>query len=993
MDNTESFGARVGHCALWEKVKEGHVHLITNEDIQELFHAFDVYDPSEKISTSDLVRLCSVEGTYLTAEDIGEWIKDSDVDGTGEVGIMDVHRGITEGTAAFSLVKRALFGQEKEHKLSECSIHELLGWMHYEYDKKSKLWSLPETLFLFTAFIIGAVLHLNVWEAFKSSRAYQYALTYGDFALEWVVDRDTFWKWVYEGWLRNILRHHMVSFIREVDPDQDVLKTNPFPGRVLKTHQIIGAVRFRRWYAVGTACLSGNMWKDLYSQCPMHGELMPDDWYIFYHESYEVIQEQIQERAENFWLDDHTRFLDVQTFSYNAHQAMFTLDNLRLEFREAGYMIHRDGKRETFADSPYYNLWLAIPDLIFAVLLWNVFYGEMKELVPAAMNGLDGIKDYLKLWNVIDWIAIGFGFTTLSFWMVFVLKVSGELPEVLKPLPSNAPDRAVFTNRSYLTSEEFDSVVDRFDFERQVAEIFRCAEEVAESHVVARRLIFVYLFILMLKFFKAFGSNDRLDIVIKTITGSAVDVAHFALAFALVFVCFAGSGMLLIGTTFEGYHTIPSALYFRWAENVEMDDIEGFEPWFQVLAYFWFFSYLSLMSILMINILVGLIFEAYGRIRSAAGEPETLLEQVGEAVENLKETKNFIDMWYLICELEDDDFPAHPAELVTIRSLKKAFSKDRMTKQNAEYLIESASRWAKKQEHNVELSVTDGVRMIGQTRTNVNKLLVLSEQVNAMLRKFHSKRTESEGGDWLSMYGAAQHEIQQEAATKTEESDPLAASPARRKHKVSEMQQKSREELMFYQMRNRFSDMISMTQEQTKLLEFISQSIGARQESIVEKDNWGRQKTAVLTDRCEKIEINIGKLSECLKGVDPGQLRGMPDKLKEFAQKVHAWQVEDSNPRSSSKLDHMAMLQHQMDSISQDVAQISAATKAKADIAKALQHVKPLIDQWCGATTARLVKTPSRFTEDSSDASPRMVQTWTGFTSFDAQDDAPDEVR
>lgn len=76
----------------------------------------------------------------------------------------------------------------------------------------------------------------------------------------------------------------------------------------------------------------------------------------------------------------------------------------------------------------------------------------------------------------------------------------------------------------------------------------------------------------------------------------------------------------------------------------------------------------------------------------------------------------------------------------------------------------------------------------------------------------------------------------------------------------------------------------------------------------------------VLTDRCEKIEIlrlqcqcvyrmchvvaairpvislmlksfgwqtcefriSIGKLSECLKGVDPQQLRGMPDKLKEI---------------------------------------------------------------------------------------------------------------
>ena len=27
------------------------------------------------------------------------------------------------------------------------------------------------------------------------------------------------------------------------------------------------------------------------------------------------------------------------------------------------------------------------------------------------------------------------------------------------------------------------------------------------------------------------GSNDRLDVVIQTITGSAVDVAHFAIAF------------------------------------------------------------------------------------------------------------------------------------------------------------------------------------------------------------------------------------------------------------------------------------------------------------------------------------------------------------------------------------------------------------------------------------------------------------------------------
>jgi len=981
----ESFSQRIAQCLLWEKVKEGHVHLITTEDIEELFHAFEYYDAD--LPTSELVRLCGVDGTHLSADDIAEWIKDSDKDGTGEVSIKDVHRGITEGAAAFSLVKRALFGEEKEHKITECSIHELLGWMHYEYDKKSKLWSLPETLFLFTAFIISVVLHLNVWEAFKCSRVYDAIWQNGDFVLFKVMDIDTYWSWMQGAWLRNTLRHHMISWLRPFDPDEDPLFTNPFPGRILKQHQIVGAARLRRWYASGAECTSSSIWKDMYPACTLHGELMADDWYVFYHEKFEVIDQRIQERAQSYWIDQYTRYMDVQTFSYNAHQAMFTLATLRTEFQEAGYLIHRELKKESFADSPYYNLWFSLPDLVFLVLLWNVLYAEMKEAIPAAMNGLDGIKDYLKFWNVVDWLAIAFGITTVSFWMVFVLKVSGELPQTLAGLPSDALDFAVLNNRSYLTVEEFEGIVDRFDFERQMSEVFQVAEEVAESHIVARRFIFAYLFFLMIKFFKAFGSNDRLDVVLQTITGSAVDVAHFAIAFALVFVCFAGAGMLLVGASVEGYHTIPSALYFRWAGAVGMAAVEDFEPWIQVLFYFWFISYMGLMSILMINILVGLIFEAYGRVRSASGEPETLGEQVGEAVENLKETATFLDMWYLICELEDDDFPAHPAELVTARSLRKAFSKDRMTKQNAEYLIESASRFAKKQAGRVELSVTDGVRMIGQTRTNVNKLLVISEQVNAMLKKFHLKHNTNESSeDWISMYGAAQQEVQQEAATKTvDEEDPLAERTSRRRHKQEITQRKvSREELMLHRMRSRFSDMIAMSQEQSKLVDWISRTISERQESIVEKDNWGRQKAVVLTDRCEKIEISIGKLSECLKGVDPSQLRAMPDRLKELARKVHAWQVEDSSPTSHE--DHIKMLQNQMDSISVDVAQISVHTKAKADVAQALQHVKQLIDRYIadsGATKPVSRQLSRAIDSELSSEAPRMTQSWTGFTSFD----------
>ena len=45
-----------------------------------------------------------------------------------------------------------------------------------------------------------------------------------------------------------------------------------------------------------------------------------------------------------------------------------------------------------------------------------------------------------------------------SFWMVFVLKVSGELPQTLAGLPSDALDFAVLNNRSYLTVEAVEGI-------------------------------------------------------------------------------------------------------------------------------------------------------------------------------------------------------------------------------------------------------------------------------------------------------------------------------------------------------------------------------------------------------------------------------------------------------------------------------------------------------------------------------------------------------
>ncbi|CAE7474410.1 pkd2 [Symbiodinium natans] len=936
---TETFKDRVLQCQVWDKVKEGL-------DIR-LFYSFGVYGT---IESQELVKLCALDGLGLTAQDVKDWIKDSDLEGLGEVSVEDVHRGLTRGSVAFTLVKKTLFGQEKDHKSTECSLTELLDWLKYEYDKKSNLWSLPETLLLFFTFVASAAVHLGVFEAFRISQVFDAGLGFGDFLAYDTVDIETFWIWLERGFFRNIFRHDLFSFVRQYryggNYGEDPVVTAPFPGRVFRENQIIGAARLRKWVTEQQACDIGDFWKAIYPTCHQQGPRRPEDWYMFYHQKREVLEDQLHQFRDIAWVNADSPILDVQIFTFNAHQVAFTLQNLRMEWSPAGFLIQRPGMRETFYGAPYYNLALVLPDLMFLALLTSIMHSELKEAIPAAMNGLDGIKDYLKFWNVVDWINVTVGIACVSVWLVFVVKVTVDLRDVLAGMPSDLLDLAVFTNRSYLSYEEFNNLVDRQDFERKMSEVLTTAEETAYLYTLVRSLLFFYLFVLMFKFFKAFRANDRLDVVIQTITDSATDVLHFAIAFLLVFLCFASAGMVLFGYTVEGFHTFVYSVFFCWRAGVGMADIEVYEIWYQVLAYFWHFTYLALMSILMINILVGLIFEAYGRIHANAGEPPTLLEQVSDAVDTLKDTKAFINMWYIICELEDDDFPAHPAELVTVRSLKKAFSKDRMTKQNAEYLIENASSYAKKQAKKINLSVSDGVRMIGQTRTNANKLLALSEQVSEMLRKFHLKHAESPQEDWLKALGGTTpgatpqgHRVAQSDLKQPGVLDALESTNRPTTSAASHRDKKSREELLLENMRALTSELVKKGKEQHRLTGFIAETIENRQDAIQEKDAWGRQKTVVLTDRCEKIEISIGKLGECLKGVDPTQLRGMPEKLQVVAEKVRTIQQEDSSPTSCDKADHMSMLQNQLASIHEDVAKVATHMRAKVNVPLALMHM------------------------------------------------------
>ena len=157
---------------------------------------------------------------------------------------------------------------------------------------------------------------------------------------------------------------------------------------------------------------------------------------------------------------------------------------------------------------------------------------------------------------------------------------------------------------------------------------------------------------------------------------------------------------------------------------------------FRLVCYFWSFSYQILVQQVMLNMLYCIVFDSYAFVKTRAGAPLTLYAQIrmpqqqrgrlealsiftpwlcnwrtfqtcGKEGDTLCCFGMFVWSWWFnwfqacyppvsperktndfeknsINPCQDDDFPAHPNEVVTARSLKRAFERDGMTRANAE---------------------------------------------------------------------------------------------------------------------------------------------------------------------------------------------------------------------------------------------------------------------------------------------------------------------
>jgi len=306
---------------------------------------------------------------------------------------------------------------------------------------------------------------------------------------------------------------------------------------------------------------------------------------------------------------------------------------------------------------------------LYVLFILYVIYIECKDMCAAIRLGFKEFLDYWTPWNAVDWLAIFLGFVNIALWVTCCLCMQADALQSL-----------LTDNHKIKTSPNLMKIP-----EAQLDKIHSDLNRISAVFFVLHIAVALTTICIVVKFFKAFQANPRLQTVTMTLTCVATDVFHFFIVFITIFASFAVIGHVLFGSDITKFYTLAASFNtgftvlmgeFDWyVELTESPDtLPSGMP--RLLLIVWFVVYMFFVLLVMLNMLLAIILERYSEVALALAsrsDARTLVQQSVRFVRRMRETRGFVPLYKIRHDLENDADPAHPNKVVTAESLQEAF--------------------------------------------------------------------------------------------------------------------------------------------------------------------------------------------------------------------------------------------------------------------------------------------------------------------------------
>jgi hypothetical protein len=378
------------------------------------------------------------------------------------------------------------------------------------------------------------------------------------------------------------------------------------------------------------------------------------------------------------WADADTNELEIRFTTYGKQSNMFAVGAIQVSFDDFGISSERvvitSVPVKAYPPELGLQVFFILMDVLYCINWVIPMIKELKDMCHLMrISGLsDGFLSYWGLWNFVDWVSICMGVAVTVIWLLICMAMEAE--EIIALLIEDGSEW-VLTPRAMLLDVTALEIADtKF---ADISSLFFTMHIVMGGATVS----------IMLKFFKAFQANPRLQLVTNTLVRAGSDIFHFLVVFSAVFLGFAVTGHILLGNDLVQFRSFAASIdtcfivlmgEFGWYEGVSTSDngLESGLPY--IILMLWFWSYMVFVLLIMINMLLAIILEHYTELVhevSQDSDAVTLWKQTAQYIHQARKTRDHIPLAHLLCELEDDDTPCHQEKVVTTDSLSCAFPK------------------------------------------------------------------------------------------------------------------------------------------------------------------------------------------------------------------------------------------------------------------------------------------------------------------------------
>mmetsp|Transcript_1727 Transcript_1727/g.2934 ORF Transcript_1727/g.2934 Transcript_1727/m.2934 type:complete len:825 (+) Transcript_1727:81-2555(+) len=457
--------------------------------------------------------------------------------------------------------------------------------------------------------------------------------------------------------------------------------------------------------------------------------------YIFEYEGLPKALAKINDLEAYEWIGYNTAWVGVRMLTFNPELAVFVHSTINVYMPPGGSALPKV-TAQSFILEPYQSKEIIAADSFYGLCVLWLLCNTCRAILRAARS--KNLKAYFRNgWNVIDAITVFASMGVWALWVTVVLSLDTIKKEALEAREAELNGGQGTPSSAY---------------PRLVAGLHTDVIALTEHLSTWRLVLCWYTLLISLKFLESFSAQPRLAVVTDSIILAGSDFFHFFIVMFTMFNSYVVAGMIIFGRRIWNWSNLELAYnetFLLLMGDLDYDELSSEYP---LTAGLWFWTFVLLVMLLMLNMLMAIVMDVYTEVKGAASNVDPIWVQLyniwsdyvgicfGRRLPLRTMLKNLEES-----TMDDIDVP------ILMKIMGPGVSK-----QEAEKMVEKTQQ-AVERKLNDGVSLNEALRMIGTVNTSVHSILekmddlVGQEEKDKEMMLLHQGKIEMETEEGVKM--------------------------------------------------------------------------------------------------------------------------------------------------------------------------------------------------------------------------------------------------